>query len=154
MQQRSTMLNYINDAKQILKSAFSVDDIAHKPIKQIWQEKVVLPAYHPKKVAWDELFINHRGQDFWTCDLLFQLTNANMVWETVHAPGDVAIFTGFYHAADMESILENLGFFQIGIVQKEQVELGRAWTIGTKEYDENVQMDLLDDYLAYDWMQK
>lgn len=148
LEQKQGMLELIGKAKSILLSGgFSSEEINSKPIKVIWNE---MPHNPTKYAAWMKLFIDYRGQDFWTADLLWQLTNANMLWEAIMFNGDVAIFTGSYHAIAMEECLLRLGYKQTGIAKKNQVEMQRSVFRGEQEYSDT-KMELIS-FQSYSWM--
>ncbi|MFA6535121.1 MAG: hypothetical protein WCS92_02615 [Candidatus Babeliales bacterium] len=148
LEQKQGMLELIGKAKSILLSGgFSSEEINSKPIKVIWNE---MPHNPIKYAAWMKLFIGYRGQDFWTADLLWQLTNANMLWEAIMFNGDVAIFTGSYHAIAMEECLRTLGYKQTGIAKRNQVEIERSFFQGEQEYSDT-KMELIS-FQSYSWM--
>jgi hypothetical protein len=153
VKQKRAMQDLIDEAKTILyQGGFSDDEIIHRPIKEIWNELVTLPRDHSKMQAWDIFFIYRHGQDFWTGQLLWQLTNANMLRETINFNGNVAIFTGCYHAISMEECLRRLGYSQTGAVNMYQVEMERDLFAYEDGVDSDTELDLVS-LSAYDWMQ-
>jgi hypothetical protein len=149
--QKNAMMTFINDAKKILIriGGLTQEEINIRPIEDIWIAKRSNPQL---AAAWNKLFIDYRGQDFWTIDLLFQLTNANILWEILHAPGDVAVFTGSYHAVPTEICLKDFGFKQTGIAKRPQVEYQRNAYENDGD-DNDISLALLS-YAAYDWMKE
>ncbi len=68
------------------------------------------------------LFMSRDGIDLWLHKALGELTNARMLWDVVHARGDVAVFAGATHAVALEGSLAKLGYVEAGIKEREQVE--------------------------------
>lgn len=152
LEQKAQMFKFVNTAAQILlQGGFSMEEIKTKPIKTICYEIAELSPDHSKSQAWDNLFINFRGQDFWPIDLLWQLTNAHMLWEIIQAKSDVALFTGSYHAVTMENCLKELGYNQTGVAQKQQVEIERH-NFSTDDDHIDKNMNLIS-FAAYKWIE-
>lgn len=146
--QKAAMLKVIREARAILTSGgFSSEELRARPIKQLIVD--MQPSLKKRK-TWDFLFIDYKGQDFWPTDLLWQLTNAHILWEIIHAPGDVAIFTGSYHAVAMEGYLEELGYVQRGVVGLGNVEHERGVFSGDVPYNDDPKR--LVECNAFDWM--